>query len=251
MSTYYLNLGIINRGKGNSVANFANYITGKAVRDCHSGRYDELRREDVRFWDILLPSSSPPEYHDLQDFCDAIEQSERRRDAQLIRYFKAALPNELPTDEQIRIAKQFLLSNFIRQGFGAVVAIHSGTNQDNPLKSNPHMHALVTLRTIDAKGLNPKKDREFYRKSCLRDWREAWARVQNQAYNRNGLATRVDHRSLKEQGIDREPTVRLSYSDWIREKNGERTFAGDQRRAIEARNAERELVRQQEREISR
>jgi hypothetical protein len=35
--------------------------------------------------------------------------------------------------------------------------------------------------------------------------RERWAQVTNEALREAGLAVRVDHRSYKTQGIDREP----------------------------------------------
>lgn len=71
--------------------------------------------------------------------------------------------------------------------------------------------------------------------------------IQNRAYERNGLDIRVSHESLKVQGVyDREPTIRLSRIDWQREQHGERTPAGDLKRAILVRNMERMRQRQQE-----
>lgn len=76
--------------------------------------------------------------------------------------------------------------------------------------------------------------------------------MQNRAYERNGLDIRVSHESLEVQGIkDREPTIHLSLSDWQKEKRGERTIAGDKKRAIKERNEEciRQCQLKQEREL--
>ena len=55
---------------------------------------------------------------------------------------------------------------------------------------------------------------------------------------------RVSHLSLEVQGIDREPTIHISRIDWQKEKSGERTVAGDRKRAIKERNEERVRQRQ-------
>jgi hypothetical protein len=41
----------------------------------------------------------------------------------------------------------------------------------------------------------------------LKKWREQWAVHANKALEAAGLQERIDHRSLEEQGIEREPTV--------------------------------------------
>ena len=83
-------------------------------------------------------------------------------------------------------------------------------------------------------------------------WREQWALVQNRAYERNGLDIRVSHESLEVQGIrDREPIIHISRIDCQREMAGERTPAGDRKRAIKQRNAERIRQRQLDQERSR
>lgn len=83
------------------------------------------------------------------------------------------------------------------------------------------------------------------------DCRESMARIQNEGYERNGFDIRVDHRSFRAQGIEREPKHRLRYNDYMREKAGERTRAGDYNREVEERNANRVQTRMPEQELSR
>lgn len=60
--------------------------------------------KDVVFREILLPSKAPPKFHDRQELVDAINDSENRKDSQLARTIKIALPNELPFDRQLALA---------------------------------------------------------------------------------------------------------------------------------------------------
>ncbi|MGN6129387.1 MAG: MobA/MobL family protein, partial [Nocardioidaceae bacterium] len=75
---------------------------------------------------------------------------------------------------------------------------------------NHHAHILVTTRRLGAEGftdktreLDDKKTKEVDR------WRERWADLTNERLREGGSSARVDHRSLKEQGIDRVPTTHL------------------------------------------
>ena len=98
-------------------------------------------------------------------------------------------------------------------------------------------------------GKGKKKDREHDQRKYILVWREQWAQVQNRAYERNGLDIQVSHKSLKGQGItDREPTVYLHFLDHQKELRGERTAAGDRKRAVQRRNEERS---QKQKELNR
>ena len=140
--------------------------------------------------------------------------------------------------------EQYVRTHFLNHGLCAIAAIHTGINKEDSSRNNPHLHIIVTTRTVGPDGFSNTKDREYDKKEYIYRWRESWAEVINRAYERHGLDIRVDHRSFKEQGIDREPTNRLSYRDWQREKNGERTLAGDKKRAIKERNEKRNRERQ-------
>jgi MobA/MobL family len=72
-------------------------------------------------------------------------------------------------------------------------------------------------------------------------WRAAWAEHVNAALERAGLAARVDHRSLRAQGIDREPGTHVGRTAWEMEQRGLTTRRGARWRAVRERNAERAL----------
>jgi len=70
-------------------------------------------------------------------------------------------------------------------------------------------------------------------------WRENWAKINNRKFEEKGLDVRIDHRTLRAQGIDREPTVHMGHEAWALERQGIRTESGDRNREIKQRNEER------------
>lgn len=154
----------------------------------------------------------------------------------------------MPPGELVRIVHEFIERNFLPCDLCAIAAIHRGRNHDDPSKDNPHVHIIVPTRPVGENGFSERKDREHDKREYINIWREQWAQVQNRAYERNGLDIQVSHESLEVQGKrDREPTIHLSRIDWQREQRGERTPAGDRKRAIRDRNDERSQKRPPER----
>jgi hypothetical protein len=111
-----------------------------------------------------------------------------------------------------------------------------------------HAHLLMTTRevrpdglgartTLDmsgterhARGLGPSKDELMW-------IRERWAVVTNEALREAGASARIDHRSYKDQGIDREPRATMPSEVLYSERSsGRSTPAGDD---IRARHRER------------
>ena len=170
-----------------------------------------------------------------------------RWDARTARQFIASLPNELPPGELVRIVHEFIEGSFLPYNLCAVAAIHRGRSCDDPSRDNPHVHVIVPTRPVRENGFSERKDREHDKREYINIWREQWAAVQNRAYERNGLDIQVSHERLEVQGRgDREPTIHLSRIDWQKEQRGERTPAGDRKRAIRSRNE----MRIQKRELA-
>ena len=251
MANYHLEVSIISRGHGRSITKAISYISGEKLRDNYNRKTCYSHRQDVLFCRIFQPDNAPTEFYKLQNLCNEIDESEKRYDARTAREFKGSLPNELPIHELMQIVTDYIENNFVNYGLCAVAAIHEGRNENDPSKNNPHVHIIVPTRSVGTDGFSKKKDRKWDNKKYIGIWREQWAVEQNRAYERNGLDIRVSHESLEVQGKkDREPTIHLSLADWQKEKRGERTIAGDKKRAIEKRNKERILQRQLEQERS-
>lgn len=245
MANYHFEVHIISRSKGRSVTGAVSYICGRTLHDGYNGRTHYNPRKDVVSQKVFLPGDAPLEFRNLQYLCDEIERSEVRWDARTARMFTASLPNELPSGEQVQIVHEFIEDHFVSCGLCAIAAIHLVRNRIDPTKNNPHVHIVVPTRPVGPDGFCKQKDREHDKRKYITIWREQWAAVQNRAYERNGLDIRVSHESLEAQGkYDREPTIHLSRIDWQREQRGERTPAGDRKRAIKEREQKRAYQRE-------
>jgi hypothetical protein len=118
---------------------------------------------------------------------------------------------------------------------------------------NHHAHLLMTTREVSPEGLGRRTTLELggrerhllglggtSRQEYL-SIRERWAELTNQALQHAGLSARVDHRSLEQQGIDREPTPTIPEKVFYAErKTRSHSAAGD---AIRARHQERVAAR--------
>lgn len=238
---YHMEVSTLSRGKGRSLGASLSYISGKKIHDSYSGRNHHHRRTDLVQCRVYYPPDAPKELADIQYLCDELNKAEKRKDARTGRLFICSLPNELPPGEWARIVNEFIQENFVSQGLCAVAAIHRGKLPSNHPKSNPHVHIIVSTRTVGPEGFNPKKDREHNQRSYIEIWRRAWARVQNRAYERCHVKKRVSHESLRVQGVERKPTRHVSYVDLQR---------GERQRRIQEK--ERELARlERNRELSR
>ena len=83
--------------------------------------------------------------------------------------------------------------------------------------------------------------REWKSRALLQECREQWAEAVNEALERAGVAERVDHRTLADQGIDREPEPKLGAAAQAMERCGIETERGRMFREVQERNAERAL----------
>jgi Ti-type conjugative transfer relaxase TraA len=87
---------------------------------------------------------------------------------------------------------------FIARGMVADFSIH----RDDP--NNPHAHILLTLRAVTQDGFG-LKERGWNDRARLMDWRRGWEEVTNEFLAQAGLAVRIDHRSLRDQGLSLAP----------------------------------------------
>jgi hypothetical protein len=97
---------------------------------------------------------------------------------------------------------------------------------------------MLTTRHITLDGFG-KKNTDWNKKELLLEWREAWAHTNNEMFDRKGLTERIDHRSYKEQGVDRLPYIHMGHEATALEKKGIRTRRGDYNREIQKRNETR------------
>lgn len=244
MAIYRCEFKIISRGSGHRACAAAAYRAGEKIMDERYGAaHDYTRKTGVAASFILAPENAPDWMSNRAELWNAVEAVERRKDAQLCREVLLSLPHELTDDQREALVRQFVRDQFVSKGMVADVNIH--THSPSGDERNDHAHILLTTRTLTASSFGPK-ERSWNSRDFVHDTREAWADAQNRTFERLGLDLRVDHRSLADQGIDREPEPKLGQHATEAIRNGEPEKADrvvQQHETVVERNAERERLK--------
>lgn len=207
MAIYHLSVKTISRSAGRSATAASAYRCGVKIADARTGEeHDYTKRRGVDATMLVLPEAAPQWASDRAALWNAAEAAERRKNSTVAREFEIALPAELSAKERARLARDFARELVQVHGCAADVAIHApGKGGD---QRNHHAHILLTTRRLGADGLG-EKTRELDDKrqgaEWVTKWRERFAVLQNERLVEAKVAARVDHRSLAEQGIEREP----------------------------------------------
>jgi hypothetical protein len=207
MADYHFAARIIQRSRAQSAVASAAYRAGECLHDARLGRtFDYRRHLGVVHKEILAPDNAPDWMRDRSQLWNAVEKAEKRKDSQLARSLDIALPHELSLDLNLELLRGFVQEQWVGQGMIADIAIHlPGRTGDI---RNVHAHVALTTREITGSGFGLKQ-RDWNDKEELKAWRKAWADHANRILEREGFAERIDHRSLMDQGIDREPTTHI------------------------------------------
>ncbi|WP_347500249.1 MobQ family relaxase [Ruminococcus albus] len=232
---YHFNVKMVTRTSGGSCVASAAYIAGEKIKNERDGKIHDYRnKHEVVHKEILLPANAPPEYSSRAKLWNAAECAEKRKNSQTARSINAALPRELSRGDQIDLVRQFCEQCFVSKGMCCDFAIH---DKDD---GNPHVHILLTTRKVDKSGFT-QKERAWNDRKLLLEWRERWADWCNHKLYFVSDA-RVDHRSYKDQGIDRLPQIHLGVEVCAVERKGFKTDKGNKNRRIRRRNLEVEIA---------
>ena len=149
------------------------------------------------------------------------------------------LPNEdgvveLDAEGRLQLARTFAQELAERHNVAVDLAVHAPKAEGDP--RNHHAHLLVTTREVGASGLGAKAGLDMHsderrRRGLphgfaavmgeIKALRERWAVLSNEAFAAAGLAVRIDHRSLRDQGIDREPAPHIPFAAFQIERRGQ------------------------------
>lgn len=232
----------------------AAYRSGSELVDQRTGQvHDYTRRGGVVSTEILLADGSSAERNELWN---AAEAAEKRKDARTGREWIVALPAELDEAQRQELAIGFGVELASRYGVAVDVAIHLPDREGD--NRNHHAHVMTTTRQVhraaggglvigdkvaielsDSKrrerGLGPGADE-------VKAIRQLWERMTNRALEQAGSAARIDARSLKAQGIDREATTHLGPVASDMERRHKASDRGDGNRKVAANNRKREQL---------
>lgn len=240
MAAYRFSAQVIKRSAGRSAVAAAAYRAGDKITDERTGLdHDYQSKSGVVHSEILKPHDAPEWMGNRANLWNAVEKVERRKDAQLAREILLNLPHELDEDQRRDLTREFVQEQFVSRGMVADLNIHAPNRAGDD--RNHHAHVMLTMRTLTADSFG-KKDRDWNQTDLLETWRERWATHQNRFLERAGLEVQVDHRSLADQGIDREPEPKLGPVATQMERDGRRSNAGDDLRRTRAENAARDAA---------
>ena len=225
MATYHLAAKAVSRSAGRSATAAAAYRAAECIEDDRTGRqHDYTRKRGVEHTEIVVPDGQPGP--DRAVLWNLAERAERRKDACVAREIEIALPSELSAAQRHALAVGFARTLATERGCAVDVCIHAPSKDGD--ERNHHAHLLMTTRTVrrlesGAIVLGAKCEQERAgrdRKADLAAIRERWAAMCNAALQYAGHAARVDHRTLKAQGIDREPTRHMGPTATALERRG-------------------------------
>jgi ATP-dependent exoDNAse (exonuclease V) alpha subunit len=266
MAVYFLNIKTFGRAGGSSAASAAAYRAGERIRDERTGKiYDHSERQDVMHKEIVLPSRFADEEmawaRDRASLWNAAESAETRKNARVAREYLVALPVELSPPQRLELVRGFSQELSDRYGFAVDFAIHAPRDFPGSDPRNFHAHVLATTREVKMEGLGAKTTlemrdgnrREFGLPPVIDELlhvRERWATVTNEALQEARVASRINHRSLEAQGIDREPRLHIPRAAFEMERHGYRSMVADRMREEYQARVQERLERDAGRQVS-
>lgn len=254
MATYRFQISSIGRSTGRRATAAAAYRAGERLRDERSGKiYNHSSRKDVVHTEILLPAhlrGAADEWAQHREkLWNLAERTEKRANSLVAREYQVALPHELSSAQQVALARAFSRELAERYRVAVDLAVHQPRPDGDP--RNFHAHLLTTTREVHPKGLGAKTGLDMQARERLRRelpdhraeyraLRERWASLTNEALREANVEARVDHRSLAERGIDREPLPSIPIGALKMEQRGVRSglaerIREDYRRRVAAR----------------
>ena len=212
---------MISRSQGRSATAASAYRVAERIEDRRTGlTFDYAARSGVDHTEILAPDHAPDWVRDRSELWNRVEEAETRKNSQVAREVRVALPAELTHAQRLELVREFVRSQFVDRGMVADIALHAPGRIGD--ERNHHAHILLTTREVDAEGSVsdggsvPRggfttKNRDWNKVEVLEGWREAWARDSNAALERAGIEDRVDHRTLvaqRDEALERASAAR-------------------------------------------
>ncbi len=236
MASFLMQVQTIQRAAGRSAVAAAAYRSGQALVDARLAmEFDFAGKAGVEHSEVLAPANAPAAFQDSETLWNAAERAEARKDAVPARELLLALPHELDFEQRRALVRAFVSEQITARGMIADIAMHRPGKEGD--QRNFHAHILVTTRAVTPEGFGPKNT-DWRTPQQVREWRAAWADMQNEHLRRHlgPTAPQVSHLSLAEQGVDRQPTAHMGPSATAMERRSRRTERGERNREVGVRN---------------
>ncbi len=200
VAIYHFDLSSLSRAAGQSAVRAWAYISGTRQTDARTGRIADYSRKAGEV--LAVGTAGPADWQ-------AAEAAERRKDAKVGRSIILALPCELGLLAQRALVDGFGAWLRLQHGIAVGWAIHAPPGDAR----NTHAHLLLTTRTVDEAGVQGAKVRDLDRSATsaviVKNWRARWEQSVNLALAERGEVVRVDARSHRAAGRQREAQEHL------------------------------------------
>lgn len=214
----------ISRAKGRSATSAAAYRACAVIACEREGKvHDYTRKAGLEASAIVAPDTAPDWTYERSRLWNAAELRERngargrnagawKADATTAREVMFSYPAELSPAGRVALAERIARHLVAAHGVAVEWANHApGTLGD---QRNHHCHMLFTTRRMSADGLGEKTrewDSRFTGGRTVTVFRAIIATAMNEALagEGHGATVHVEHRSLKDRGIDRPATTHL------------------------------------------
>ena len=222
---YHLSIKPISRSDGRTATAAAAYRSAELIIDERTGEvHDYTAKGDVVHSELVLPAGAPAWAGDRAALWNAAEAAEKRKDARVARDYEVAIPKELTREQGIELVRDFAQALVDRYGVAIDFNVHRDDLRawDGSEKGwqGYHAHVLASTRKLGREGFGDKAEIDLSdakRKSLgldngaaeIEQIRQLWEVAANRHLEQAGVLQRIDRRSLKDQGIDRDPTVHL------------------------------------------
>ncbi|MBB2929886.1 MobA/MobL family protein [Paraburkholderia silvatlantica] len=208
------------RGRGHSAVAAAAYRLGATLHDERTGlTHSYAGKGGVMASAHIVPDGAAAELHDVGECWNAVEAAERRKDSQLCRDFREAVPLGLDQEQAETMMNEW--AGWLSRRYGTVVT--AALHRDNPIdvlgerKADEargyHIHALMPTRRLGLDGQFGAKLNELSNKTQsaveVEACRAQWASLCNDYAQRLNLGHTYDHRShaRRGDGIEAEITM--------------------------------------------
>ncbi|HEY6484357.1 MAG TPA: MobQ family relaxase [Steroidobacteraceae bacterium] len=245
MAIFRLQITSIARHAGRRATAAAAYRAGERIRDERSGALHNFsQRKDVLHTEIFVPAHLAAQNvdwaRDRSKLWNAAEHAETRRIARVAREFQVTLPAELSNEQRVKLARAFSQEVADRYRVAVDLAVHAPRADGD--SRNFHAHLLASTRELTPGGFGAKAgldmaSQERERLGLPNDSQEftairaRWAALTNEALQAAQIDARVDHRSLRAQGIEREPRPSIPLMALRIERSGQRSEVAERLRA--------------------
>ena len=237
MAIYHCHVDCYRRADGKTAVGGLAYRRGIRNKCEVTEKHFDFRKKKEAIYSEFVNAECDNRHHDLasiQKIFEEVEKSEKHPRATLGREIECGLPNNLTTEQQIKLSKTFISK--IKEQAKAENAFFDFSIHAK--EGNNHVHIAMSERELEKNGecfkLSKTKNRVWHEKDFVFLVRKIWEVEVNAALKAAEIYERVDCRTLAQQGIKKIPTIHEGKSKHFKNKKGERTMINEQ---IEAQNA--------------